>query len=646
MAAPASHRVQRLLLELAGAAPAGAAALQAVAQRQLQQLLLPLLDTLCSQLGDPGTVQRIDQLQIDLGAWPLAAWADSGGDAQALAAHFQSTLARQLGQALQAATPVQADAELVASCLHTGQLPWWADGADRGALQRALAALLAGPVQHGMAWLPPADADAPALQRLVAALDDAQLAGLVGRLGGRQNGRQGSPQTAGAQGRSAPAGMQRLPDAAAWPWQALLSGCAQALGLTPGRLRQAWWREALAAALQPGPGAAQAWATALQRLPARLGLGAGVLAPAWRRALDQASGAAQPGALAPLWQALDQAWPPARAGGVVGVDTRQDADAATAAGRRAAPTADAAVASLAGLADALAQQPGGAPARAWLPWLQALCQQPQADAARRLAAALAGGGQAAQATAALQQWLDGVPLPAGMLPAQRAAAAAALAALLLASLAQTAAQTAAQPAAQPAARSAAWAQTGPAALPKPPSGAPKPAAPLPAADALYPANAGLVLLWPFLQRFADRLGLLQDRQFRSPAHAVRLALLLQVLATGDADPPEFQLPLNKLLCGLPPDTPILPDEALRSDEQDECAALLAAVVQGAPVLRQMSADGLRQAFLQRSGQLSTQDGHWQLRVERATHDVVLDRFPWSWSIVRLPWMPRLLQVHW
>ena len=64
------------------------------------------------------------------------------------------------------------------------------------------------------------------------------------------------------------------------------------------------------------------------------------------------------------------------------------------------------------------------------------------------------------------------------------------------------------------------------------------------------------------------------------------------------------------------------------------------------MLGSISPDGLRHAFLQRSGQLGTQDGHWLLRVELATHDVLIDRLPWSPSIVRLPWMPRLLQVQW
>ncbi len=599
MAPPApKHRVQRLVVELAGARRADAGALQAAALRQVQQQLLPLIDRICTQLGDADAVQRIDRLEIDLANWPAAAWSDDTSASQALGLHFEATLERVLRQALLTAPVVQTDAELVACCLHTGQLPWWADAADRGALQRALAALLTQPVQRGHAWLPPADADAPALQRLVAALTDTQLASLLAQL-------QAQPGTTGV------------------PWPALLATIAQALGLAPAALRQAWWREALAAALQPGWSAAQAWVQALQRLPNRLALGTDNVATAWRRALDQVTVPAagvDGAALAPLWQATQQAWP----GSARAPADRPTVPSADAPGRaRHAPPSAAADAAALSAADAaldrlaawLARRPSGDAALAWLPWLPALRQQVSDIAPPGWVALLANGASAGALAAALHDGLVAATLPAGASPGQRPGAAVALASLL-----------------QFQAR-----QPGPAS---------QPATSVAAADALYLANAGLVLLWPFVQRFADRLGLLEARQFRSPAAATRLAVLLQCVATGDADPPEFQLPLNKLLCGLPMDAPILLDEPITSAEQDKCHDLLAAVVQAAPVLRQMSADGFRQAFLQRQGQLLTQDGHWLLRVERATHDVVMDRFPWSPSIVRLPWMPRLLQVQW
>ena len=165
-------------------------------------------------------------------------------------------------------------------------------------------------------------------------------------------------------------------------------------------------------------------------------------------------------------------------------------------------------------------------------------------------------------------------------------------------------------------------------------------------DEIYVDNAGLVILWPFLQSFFGRLGLLDEKRFRDEAAAQRAAGLLQYVATADEAPPEYLLPLNKVLCGIALDEVFDFGEPIGADEVEECTDLLTAVIAQAPILRQMSIAGFRSTFLLRQGQLSARDGNWLLRVQRETHDIVLDRFPWSVQIVKLPWMTALMQVEW
>ena len=165
-------------------------------------------------------------------------------------------------------------------------------------------------------------------------------------------------------------------------------------------------------------------------------------------------------------------------------------------------------------------------------------------------------------------------------------------------------------------------------------------------DAIYVDNAGLVILWPFLQSFFGRLGLVDEKRFRDEAAAQRAAGLLQYVATADEAPPEYLLPLNKLLCGIALDEVFDFGEPISADEIEECTDLLTAVIAQAPILHQMSIAGFRGSFLLRQGQLSVRDGNWLLRVQRETHDIVLDRFPWSVQIVKLPWMTALMQVEW
>src|SRR5690606_28418316 len=126
----------------------------------------------------------------------------------------------------------------------------------------------------------------------------------------------------------------------------------------------------------------------------------------------------------------------------------------------------------------------------------------------------------------------------------------------------------------------------------------------------------------------------------------RAVALLHWLASEDPEPPEYALPLAKLLCGLAPDAPFELESALEPPELQESERMLDALIAHATILRDMSVADLRASFLRRAGILSTRDGGWLLQVERRSHDVVLDRFPWTWTWVRLPWMPAPLRVEW
>ena len=166
-------------------------------------------------------------------------------------------------------------------------------------------------------------------------------------------------------------------------------------------------------------------------------------------------------------------------------------------------------------------------------------------------------------------------------------------------------------------------------------------------DELYVDDAGLVILWPFLDRFFLHAGLIDhDRRFLDQHAPMQAIALLSQLATEDPEPPEFRLPLAKLLCGLGPEAPVALERPLAPEQLAECDRLLAAVIDHASILRDMPVASFRATFLARPGVLVIRDGAWLLKVERQSHDLVLDRFPWSWSWVKLPWMPDPLRVDW
>ncbi len=172
-----------------------------------------------------------------------------------------------------------------------------------------------------------------------------------------------------------------------------------------------------------------------------------------------------------------------------------------------------------------------------------------------------------------------------------------------------------------------------------------------AARDLYPlrvAQAGLVLLHPYLCRLLVHCNLMEPGGKMLPPFALpRVAALLHYLATGREEVMEFELGLIKILLGLDPLTPLPVVEGLLAEaDKVEAQALLTAVVTHWSALKKTSAQGLRASFLERPGILREIEGGWQLNVERRGWDVLLDRLPWSLSLVRLPWMHRFVAVEW
>lgn len=160
------------------------------------------------------------------------------------------------------------------------------------------------------------------------------------------------------------------------------------------------------------------------------------------------------------------------------------------------------------------------------------------------------------------------------------------------------------------------------------------------------ADAGLVLLHPFLPALFEARGLAAAGAFPGEAEQLRAVQLTAALAAGDVAREEPDMIMAKLLCGWPLDEPLPRDTALSAEDRAEGEALLRAAVAHWTALGQASPAALRETFLTRPGRLRAREDAWELEVERRGADVLLERLPWALSLVRLPWMPRPLQVIW
>lgn len=163
-------------------------------------------------------------------------------------------------------------------------------------------------------------------------------------------------------------------------------------------------------------------------------------------------------------------------------------------------------------------------------------------------------------------------------------------------------------------------------------------------EGVYIDFAGLVLLHPFLPRHFEALDIAAEGRLLQPERAL---CLLHYLATGQRVAPEYELLLPKLLCNLPLQAPVESLIELTADEEEEAAALLKAVIQHWDALGDTSPDSLRGTFLVRPGKLSQREnGDDLLQVETRSFDILLDQLPWGISMIKLPWMEKILRVEW
>jgi Contractile injection system tape measure protein len=144
-----------------------------------------------------------------------------------------------------------------------------------------------------------------------------------------------------------------------------------------------------------------------------------------------------------------------------------------------------------------------------------------------------------------------------------------------------------------------------------------------------------------------KLGLTnEEKQFVGEEERGRAIALLHYLASREADAPEQDLTLPKLLCGIPLDVPLDRFVQLAETELQEAEDLLETAIEMWGALGKASPDGLREGFLQRQGKLVRRERGWLLQVERNSLDILLGKLPWGLGIVKLPWMPDMLMVEW
>lgn len=159
-------------------------------------------------------------------------------------------------------------------------------------------------------------------------------------------------------------------------------------------------------------------------------------------------------------------------------------------------------------------------------------------------------------------------------------------------------------------------------------------------------NAGLVLLNSFFPTLFERLELTKDNNFESKTSQLHAVNYLQYLASGMTKTEEVYLILNKVLCGLSLTTPVYDEIDITEAQKELIDGLLEAAINYWPAIGSSSIDGFRGNWIIRDGLLVEKPEHWELTIEKRAYDLLINKSPFSFSMIKFPWMEKPLHVNW
>jgi len=159
-------------------------------------------------------------------------------------------------------------------------------------------------------------------------------------------------------------------------------------------------------------------------------------------------------------------------------------------------------------------------------------------------------------------------------------------------------------------------------------------------------NAGLVLLQSYFVMLFERLNLVNERSFVSEKAQLDAVHYLQYIVTGATETEESFLILNKVLCGLPLCAPIKSGITIPETHKELIGEMIRSSIGHWEAIGKTSVDGFRGNWLVREGVLKEVEDHWSLNVEKKPYDILLGKSPFSFSIIKFPWMQKPLNVNW
>lgn len=160
------------------------------------------------------------------------------------------------------------------------------------------------------------------------------------------------------------------------------------------------------------------------------------------------------------------------------------------------------------------------------------------------------------------------------------------------------------------------------------------------------SNAGMVLLSSYFTVLLENLNLVKNNTFITDKARLNSISCLQYLVSGTTETNQSHLALSKILVGLSPNTNIDATININQNQKQLIDDLIQSAIDYWPAIGKSSINGFRGNWLMRNGILRETEDIWELFIEKRSYDLLLERCPFSFSNVKLPWMVKPLQVTW
>ncbi len=135
-------------------------------------------------------------------------------------------------------------------------------------------------------------------------------------------------------------------------------------------------------------------------------------------------------------------------------------------------------------------------------------------------------------------------------------------------------------------------------------------------------------------------------KFVNTKNQIKAVHFLQFIITNKSRNPEHLLVLNKILCGWPVHLPITLQCNFTKKEKDIVTDLIDSLKEHWIVMKNTSAAGLVESFIDRKGIIQSSESGFLLQVELKTIDVLLDSLPFGFQTIKLPWNDYTIHTEW